>query len=197
MLLQKLKHTLALAFKKAMDQFKELFPKMWVVQLTQMEDLRGSFVKTISRTLLDKLDCKFDLMEEYYSVSTKDVIRGMHFQIPPYDHIKIISCMAGSVMDVLLDLRPGRTYGKSYSLILSASAPCLLIIPKGVAHGFRSLTENSILMYRVSSEYSSGHDSGVLWNSFDFDWKLTDPILSERDRLHPTLKDFQTPFAAS
>jgi len=177
-----------------MDEIKELIPQTWLVQLARVEDLRGAFVKTLSKSILDKIGFQFDFREEYYSTSKKGVIRGMHFQRPPHDHVKIVYCAAGSVLDVLLDLRPGPTYGKSCSVTLDSSVPSLLIIPKGVAHGFRSLNDDSLMVYKTSSEYVSEHDAGILWNSFDFDWGLSNPILSNRDMFHSAFKDFQTPF---
>lgn len=179
-----------------MSQFTELLPRAWLVGLTEIKDSRGKFVKTLSRSLLENLGCEFDFGEEYYSLSKKDVIRGMHFQSPPHDHVKIIYCMSGAVLDVLLDLRPGPTYGNSHSIILEASIPNLLIVPRGIAHGFKSLVENSVLIYKTSSEYAPEYDSGILWNSFNFNWELIDPILSNRDKLHIPLADFKTPFLA-
>jgi len=179
-----------------MDQVKELLPQAWLVKLARIGDLRGVFVKTLSKSMLDKIGCQFELREEYYSESKKDVIRGMHFQTPPHDHVKIIYCVSGSVLDVLLDLRPGPTYGKSCSTMLESSAPSLLIVPKGVAHGFRSLTDDALLVYKTSSEYSPEHDTGILWNSFKFDWGLDNPILSDRDTNQCNFKDFTTPFSS-
>lgn len=178
-----------------MVQIKELLPQTWLIQLPLMEDLRGAFVKTLSKSMLDKIGCQFDLREEYYSTSKKDVVRGMHFQMPPHDNVKIVYCVTGSVLDVLLDLRPGLTHGKSCSATLDSSVPSLLIIPKGVAHGFRSLIDGSLMVYKTSSEYAPEHDAGILWNSFDFDWGLSNPILSNRDMTHTAFKDFQTPFS--
>lgn len=177
-----------------MIQFKEFLPQAWLVRLTRLEDKRGSFVKTLSKSMLDNLDYEFDLREEYYSISKKDVIRGMHFQLPPHDHVKIVYCLVGSALDVLLDLRLGPTYGKSFSITLNGDAPELLIIPKGIAHGFKSLTNDSLMVYKTSSEYAPDYDSGILWNSFNFDWGKSNPILSDRDKLHPRFNDFQTPF---
>lgn len=180
-----------------MTHFEELLPGAWMVHLNKMEDLRGSFVKTLSKSMLNKLGCDFEFHEEYYSTSKQGVIRGMHFQLPPHDHIKIVYCIAGSVLDVLLDLRLGPTYGKSCSVILEADVPKILILPKGVAHGFKSLSEDSVLVYKTSSEYSPNYDAGILWNSFNFSWEIAEPILSERDKLHPVFKNFKTPFSLS
>ena len=178
-----------------MQKFDEIMPKTWLVHLNQINDYRGKFVKTLSESMLSEIICNFVMREEYYSISNKDVIRGMHFQVPPHDHVKIVYCLKGVVQDVLLDLRPGPTYGNSKSILLEESSPMMLIIPSGIAHGFKSLTNGSLMVYKTSTEYEPSHDAGIIWNSFDFDWKLSNPILSNRDTLHPKFEDFQTPFS--
>ncbi len=180
-----------------MTQAQEILPRTWLVNLTRIEDFRGAFIKTVSQSLLKTLRVEFDLQEEYCSISKKNVIRGMHFQLPPYDHIKMVYCLTGAVLDVLLDLRLGPGYGKFYSIELNENSPKLLIIPKGIAHGFKSLEDNSVMVYKTSSEYAPEYDAGILWNSFGFDWGLSDPILSQRDHLHPHLDRFRSPFPNS
>jgi dTDP-4-dehydrorhamnose 3,5-epimerase-like enzyme len=118
----------------------------------------------------------------------------MHVQVPPYEHIKIVYCLNGAVLDVLLDLRPGPSYGKFSSITLDASSPMLLIIPSGIAHGFRSLVDGSLMVYKTSSEYAPQYDAGISWNSFNFDWGLCNPTLSIRDSSHPDFENFRTPF---
>ena len=180
-----------------MDQLEQLLPNTWLLRLKKLEDSRGFFVKTVSKSALKEVGCNFELQEEYYSTSKKDVIRGMHFQTPPHDHIKIVYCALGSVLDVLLDLRSGPSYGKFSSVILDASDPSLLIIPKGVAHGFKALADDSLMVYKTSTQYEPKNDAGILWSSFGFDWGLKNPILSSRDVSHPMLQEFQTPFSIS
>lgn len=172
----------------------ELLPRTWLLQRPRFEDLRGVFVKTMTRSLFAEVGLSLEFAEEFYSVSRKDVIRGMHFQVPPHDHVKLLYCAVGTVLDVLLDLRRGAGYGRVASIELSAAHPHVLVIPKGVAHGFRSLTDNSLLIYKTSAEHASSHDRGLLWNSFGFDWGAAEPILSDRDRAHPPFAAFETPF---
>lgn len=161
----------------------------------RFEDNRGSFVKTYSHKLFSENDALTDLKEEFYSSSKKGVLRGMHFQTPPHDHAKVAYCPLGSVLDVLLDLRQGLTYGKTTSFLLTAANPSTLIIPKGIAHGFLSLEENSIMVYKTTTDYASSHDAGIKWDSFGFDWKLEgNPILSKRDANHSSFSDFVSPF---
>lgn len=177
-----------------MASLLELLPQTWLLDRPRFEDHRGVFVKTMSRSLFAEMELPLEFAEEFYSVSRKDVIRGMHFQVPPVDHVKLVYCAVGAVRDVLLDLRRGAGYGRVASVTLSAEAPQVLIVPKGVAHGFRSLTDGSLLVYKTSTEHSPSHDTGVRWDSFGFDWGAGQPILSDRDRAHQRFPEFETPF---
>lgn len=177
-----------------MQPNKQLLPGTWLFGLNRIDDLRGAFVKTYARTTFTSHNLNFEFAEEFYSLSKKDVIRGMHFQLPPHDHVKMVYCPVGAVLDVLLDLRGGPGYGRTASVILSEDNPGLVVIPKGVAHGFRSLTDKSLMVYKTSTEYAPTHDSGVRWDSFGFDWQCRSPILSERDLKHPELNLLLTPF---
>lgn len=173
---------------------QELLPGTWLVRLKRHDDLRGSFVKTYAQSVFERAGQPFELREEFYSVSNKDVIRGMHFQLPPHVHDKVVYCPVGVVLDVLLDLRSGPTYGQSVSILLSEAEPALVFIPKGVAHGFRALQDGSLMVYKTSTEHAPSHDAGIRWDSFGFDWNLEAPIMSERDRRHPIFANFDTPF---
>jgi len=177
-----------------MNQLEEFFPNAWFLRLNRLEDSRGFFVKTVSKSILKKLSYNFELQEEYYTSSKKNVIRGMHFQTPPHDHVKLVYCALGSVLDVMLDLRVGPNYGKIYSVVLDAASPSLLIIPKGVAHGFKALEENSLMVYKTSTEHEAQHDTGILWDSFGFEWGVNSVILSERDQNHVKFDKFISPF---
>jgi dTDP-4-dehydrorhamnose 3,5-epimerase/CDP-3, 6-dideoxy-D-glycero-D-glycero-4-hexulose-5-epimerase len=175
-----------------MNKFQEILPGTFHVQLDIAHDYRGKFVKTFSDNIFNF--SSFKLKEEFYSLSNKDVIRGMHFQIPPFDHDKIIYCSLGSALDVLLDLRSGKGYGQFRSLILDNQKPSLIYIPKGIAHGFKALTDNTMMIYKTNSSYSPQHDVGTHYDSFNFDWGCISPILSERDKAHQNFNQFKTPF---
>lgn len=180
-----------------MEIQKELLPGAYLLDVRRMADARGTFVKIYNETAFAKTSLPFDfggVREEYYSSSRRNVIRGMHFQVPPHDHEKIVCCMVGAVLDVLLDLRPGEGYGRAVSTVLSGDKPEILLIPKGVAHGFKSLQDNSIVLYKVTTEYAPQHDCGVRYDSFGFDWGNDAPVVSDRDLTHPKLSDFASPF---
>ncbi|NJK90788.1 MAG: dTDP-4-keto-6-deoxy-D-glucose epimerase [Blastochloris sp.] len=163
--------------------------------LNRLEDDRGDFVKSYHEHLLREHGIEFTLREEFYSTSRKGVLRGMHFQKPPMDHFKIVICLAGSVHDVVIDLRIGSpTYGQAEGFHLSAVIPALLFIPPGFAHGFLALEEGSLMHYKTSEVHSPEHDSGIKWNSFGYDWGVHDVMLSNRDKALPGLGDFKSPF---
>src|SRR5258708_28673738 len=158
-------------------------------------DARGSFTKTWHPDLLETHGITMTIAEEFYSVSDLGVLRGMHLQLPPYDYEKLVYCVAGSVLDVLLDLRLGSpTYGQTWSWELSPENGAILYIPKGIAHGFLSLAADSVMVYKTSIVYSPEHDTGVLWDSFGFNWPAQKPTLSERDQKFSSLFDFVSPF---
>ncbi len=158
-------------------------------------DSRGSFTKIINEDDFLKNGMVCDFKESYYSMSNKDVVRGMHFQIPPYDHEKLVNVIKGCVVDVLLDLRKdSKTYGRCSSVMLKDSEHLSLYIPKGFAHGFKCLEDNTIMLYNVTSVYNRECDCGVLWSSIPYDWNIENPILADRDKGFVRLEDFKSPF---
>lgn len=161
-----------------------------------VDDARGRFVKVFHDGAFRELGWETGFVEEYYSVSRRNVLRGMHFQRPPVDHAKLVYCVEGAVLDVALDLRRGSpAYGNSVAFDLSADRANMVYLPRGLAHGFLVVSERATLVYMVTSTHSPAHDDGVLWNSFGAPWPVADPILSERDRGFPPLSAFASPFA--
>ena len=166
----------------------ELQPKVF-------EDVRGRFVKVFHEQAFAAQGLQTDFVEEYYSVSYKNVIRGMHFQLPPMDHVKMVYCVEGEVLDAVVDLRVGSlTYGQYALFELTAAKANSIYIPKGMAHGFCVLSEQAIMVYKVSTIYSPAHDTGVLWDSVNIPWPLEQPCISDRDKSFPALADFKSPF---
>lgn len=159
-------------------------------------DQRGIFVKTWHPDLFSPHGIRMPLAEEFFSVSGRGVIRGMHFQTPPHDHEKIVYCPAGRVLDVVLDLRRGPTFGAVSCWELSAENGFVIHIPRGFAHGFLAREDNSVMIYKTSTVYSPEHDAGIAWDSFGFNWPVDCPVLSERDREHPSFASFESPFGA-
>ncbi|HCC31145.1 MAG TPA: dTDP-4-dehydrorhamnose 3,5-epimerase [Marinilabiliales bacterium] len=159
------------------------------------KDKRGSFIKTFHQGTFIKKRLNVNFSEEYYTYSKKSVLRGMHFQLPPKDLIKLVYCISGEVMDVVVDLRTGSpTYGKYEIFYLNSKNAPMVYIPKGLAHGFYVLSNNAIMAYKVSTVYSPKHDSGILWNSINIPWPNKKPILSQRDKRFMSFKEFNSPF---
>jgi dTDP-4-dehydrorhamnose 3,5-epimerase len=166
-----------------------------LLQTKIFEDARGDFVKTFHSGFFLELGVDFVPVEEFFSTSKKGVLRGMHFQLPPHDHAKLVYCVRGSVLDVLLDLRRGSpTYGQHVSTVLSEENHHQFYIPTGFAHGFLALEDNSVMVYKTTAVYAEDHDAGLRWDSFGFDWGFHGPIISQRDLSLPRLADFTSPF---
>lgn len=159
------------------------------------DDVRGRFVKIFQREIFVTLGLETNFAEEYYSVSQRGVIRGLHFQASPMDHVKVVYCVQGEVFDVVLDLRIGSpTYGQTATFMLSAERGNYLYIPKGLAHGFCAMSDNTVLVYKVSTVYSPQHDSGIRWNSVPIEWPIENPVLSERDMCFEPFTTFVSQF---
>jgi dTDP-4-dehydrorhamnose 3,5-epimerase len=159
------------------------------------DDIRGRFVKYVHAPSFAAHGLDHHFAEAFYTTSRRGALRGMHFQVPPTAHAKLVWCMVGTMVDVLLDLRRGSpAYGNYVSLELDESVPKGLYVPPGVAHGFCTTSDRSILAYLVTTPHSPKHDSGVRWNSFGMMWPDAEPIVSPRDAVLPTLADFVTPF---
>jgi len=170
-------------------------PGAYVLEPRQFADARGLFVKTLHLPSLERAGLDFVLREEFYSVSGRDVLRGMHFQVPPHDHAKIVHCLVGAVLDVIVDLRrESPTFGRHHALQLDETDRRSLLVPSGLAHGFLALADRNVVVYKTSCEHVPAAEGGILWNSFGFDWPVQDPVLSDRDRAHPRLADFASPF---
>lgn len=166
-----------------------------LLEIPRFEDRRGSFSKIFARELLRSAGIDMEVREVYYSVSKRNVIRGMHFQAPPVHHAKLVTVACGSVRDVILDLRKDSPdYGKSAAVLLSADKASALYIPPGFAHGFLSLEDHTLMQYLVSSEHSPEHDAGIRWDSFGYDWGISDPVISERDSTLIPFGSFTSPF---
>jgi dTDP-4-dehydrorhamnose 3,5-epimerase len=166
----------------------ELLPK-------QFNDSRGKFVKTFHEQTFEELHLTTHFAEEYYSVSYNNVLRGLHFQTPPSDHIKVVYCLDGEVMDVVVDLRKGSpTYGKHDIIGLSSKKANMLYIPSGMAHGFYTISEKAVMLYKVTTVYDHANDTGIRWDSCGIAWPSKEPVISERDSKFISFNEFNSPF---
>jgi len=170
-------------------------PGQWVIRPRIFADARGSFVKTFQRDFFLEHGLDFEPREEFFSTSAKNVLRGMHFQMPPAAHAKLVYCIAGRALDVVLDIRKNSpAFGRCHARELNDVNRDILFIPVGLAHGFLALEDDTTMVYQTSTAHSPAQDTGIVWNSFGFDWPVKNPVLSERDRKFPTLREFQSPF---
>ena len=174
------------------NNFDGLFELMPVVN----NDNRGQFTKIFNSEFFERNNLNSTWHEQYYSVSHKNVLRGMHFQIPPYDHFKLVYCTFGSILDVVLDIRiNSRTFGQFVVFNLTNQIGNILYIPPGFAHGFLTLSDSATVVYNVSSVYNSDSDTGIKWNSFGYKWPIDNPVLSSRDDRFMDFLNFTSPFS--
>jgi dTDP-4-dehydrorhamnose 3,5-epimerase len=180
-----------------MNLIQTAIPGCFQIVTDIRRDERGSFVKVFHEEIFRQHGLATDFAEEYYSTSRRNVIRGLHFQTPPHDHAKLVYCTQGAVLDAAVDLRRGSpAYGRHITLELSAENGHMLYLPAGLAHGFCSISEQSLMVYKVTTTYAPDNDGGVLWNSAGIAWPeaASEPVMSARDRTFPALADFDSPF---
>jgi len=158
-------------------------------------DERGEFVKTYHRRIFAEIGLNFHVVEEFFSTSRQGVVRGMHLQLPPVAHSKVVFCIEGCVQDVVVDLRRSSPmFGRVHSEELNDRNRHGLFIPPGFAHGFLTLSNLAVMYYLSDAEHAPACDAGIHWNSFGFSWNISAPIISQRDQDLPALSDFASPF---
>jgi dTDP-4-dehydrorhamnose 3,5-epimerase len=166
----------------------EPFPGVFVLDCSVFNDHRGDFTKFFHYPTLARHGIDFNPCESFLTRSKKMVLRGMHYQTGDAAHAKLVTCIKGSVLDVVVDIRPDSpTFRKTFSIELSECNSKALLIDKGYAHGFLSLDDDNWMMYFTSTVHSPLHDRGVLWSSIPFDWGCSEPIVSDRDANHPPI----------
>ncbi|OGF50833.1 MAG: dTDP-4-dehydrorhamnose 3,5-epimerase [Candidatus Firestonebacteria bacterium RIFOXYA2_FULL_40_8] len=165
---------------------------VFVVKIDVPRDERGYFQKVFNYDIYKKFNLDTDFKEHYFSNSVKNVIRGLHFQLPPYQCTKIVYVSSGSIIDVAIDLRQkSSTFGRIFSRQLDCLTGEFMYLPKGIAHGFKSLENNTVVNYIQNSCYSKKHDMGILFSSVKFDWGVENHIVSERDNAFITFEEFK------
>lgn len=170
-------------------------PDCYTITASKHVDVRGYFVKWFSRDAFVSAGLVSDWAEVYGSVSKRGAIRGLHFQRPPAEHAKLVYCLGGQALDVVLDLRLGSaSYGKHIKVELSSESPRAIYVPAGCAHGFLAQVDQTLMFYQVSSIHAPLLDSGIRWDSAGIDWPTSSPIVSQRDQALPCLSDFVSPF---
>jgi dTDP-4-dehydrorhamnose 3,5-epimerase len=165
----------------------------YIIEPRVFGDARGWFMETYNKIKTPEIDC--DFVQDNHSFSAhKGTLRGIHFQNPPMAQAKLVRCLRGSIMDFVVDLRPGSSsFGKWLGVELSAENKKQVFIPRGFGHGFVTLTDNAEISYKADNYFSPEHDAGVLWSDPDIgiDWGFEQPILSEKDKTLPLFKDLR------
>jgi dTDP-4-dehydrorhamnose 3,5-epimerase/CDP-3, 6-dideoxy-D-glycero-D-glycero-4-hexulose-5-epimerase len=163
------------------------FNDLFVLEYDTFKDNRGEFVKTMHKETFETNKLNFHFFESFYSISKKNVFRGMHFQFSPHDHDKLVYVVKGAIIDVVLDLRfKSPTFGKHFSIELTELNKKGIYIGKGFAHGFLSLENDTIVEYHTTTVQNKESEGGVKWDSFGCKLPINDPIVSQRDEsFHP------------
>lgn len=168
------------------------------ITLNRIGDARGYFMRTYSQEVFAEHGLQIDWVQENQSLSARPhTIRGLHFQLPPFTETKLVRVVRGAMLDYFVDLRrDSETYGQWDSIELSADNDKVVYIPKGFAHGFRTLTENVITEYKIDVAYQAESASGIRWNdeTLNINWDVENPIISERDAQLGFFKNFDSPF---
>tara|TARA_B110000046_G_C12891935_1_gene354771 strand:- start:299 stop:844 length:546 start_codon:yes stop_codon:yes gene_type:complete len=171
---------------------------VYLIKPKIFKDDRGVFFESFNKEIFDnKVDSKINFVQDNQSLSSKGVLRGLHFQNPPHAQAKLVSVVKGSVIDVVVDLRKeSKTYGNYILEELSEYNNHQLFVPKGMAHGFLTLEDNTIFSYKCSDFYHKESEDSILWNdpALNIKWPNSNPILSEKDENAKKFSSFVSPF---
>ena len=182
---------------KIMEIIKTSIKDLLIIKPDVFKDERGYFFETYNKERFAKEGLTMDFVQDNESKSAKGVLRGLHFQKPPYAQGKLVRVIKGAVMDVAVDLRKDSpTYGKWESVVLTEENKIQFWIPEGFAHGFVTLEDDTIFAYKCTNVYNKESEGSILWNDPDIniEWNIENPILSEKDKVSPLFKNFETPF---
>lgn len=177
-----------------MNIVKTKIDGLLIIEPRKFKDNRGWFMESYSKSILQNSNISLDFLQDNHSLSVeKGTIRGLHYQSYPKQQTKLVRCLRGSIFDVAVDIRTeSSTFGKWFGIELSAENQKQLLIPKGFAHGFLTLSNNAEVFYKVDEFYSPQHDKGIIWNDpeIGIEWPIDNsPILSIKDKALPPLKE--------
>lgn len=174
-------------------------PDVVIIEPRIFNDSRGYFFESYSKREFDEKVRPVDFVQDNESCSTKGVLRGLHFQRPPFTQSKLVRCVKGAVLDVAVDIRKNSpTFGKHVAVELTENNHLALFVPRGFAHGFSVLSDIAVFQYKCDNFYHPEAEGGIsiFDTSLSINWKVAfeDAILSEKDKHHPMLAGFDTPF---
>jgi len=170
-----------------------------IIEPTVFGDERGYFLESYNQKKFEEVFGETSFVQDNESKSTRGVLRGLHFQKPPFDQAKLVRCIEGRVLDVAVDIRKGsKTYGQHIVVELSGDNKRQLFIPRGFAHGFLVLSESAIFAYKVDNSYAPDYDAGIHWNDkeLNIQWGMEDRevMVSAKDAELPFFLEFESPF---
>ena len=166
-------------FKKILTKI----PGVYILKKKKFKDKRGLFIKTFNKDFFINLKLSTRFVESVYSISKKNVLRGMHFQKFPHDHIKLVNVIKGDILDVVVCIdKKNKFFGKYIAVRLSEKNNKSLYIPKGFAHGFLCLSKIAIVGYKTTTVYNPKFDTGIKYDSFGFKWPIKKIIISSKDK---------------
>jgi dTDP-4-dehydrorhamnose 3,5-epimerase len=180
-----------------MEIIKTPLEGLLIIKPDVFEDERGYFFESFNYGKFHDLGLDLRFLQDNESKSKKGVLRGLHFQSPPYAQGKLVRVMRGSVLDVAVDIRRNSpTYGKWESITLSGLNKWMYWIPEGFAHGFVTLEDDTIFFYKCTNVYNKAAEGSILWNDPDLkiNWDINNPVISDKDRLSPVFRNFHSPF---
>lgn len=160
-------------------------------------DSRGYFLESFNKSRYSEFLNDIEFVQDNESLSSKNVIRGLHFQKPPYAQGKLVRVIKGAVMDVVVDIRKeSPTYGNHFSIELTEENKTQVWIPEGFAHGFETLEDDTIFTYKCTNVYHKASEGSIFWNDpeLDIPWKSENPIISEKDKNEILFKNFNSPY---
>lgn len=172
---------------------------VFIIEPQVFGDHRGFFMESYNKEKFSEYGLNYDFVQDNHSLSQQaGTLRGLHYQLEPKAQAKLVRVTRGAIVDVVVDIRKNSpTFGQWISVILSESNKKQILVPKGFAHGFCTLVENTEVQYKVDEFYSPEHDRGIIWNDPDLNiqWPVSDPVLSEKDKKHPGLKEAELNFS--
>ena len=170
-----------------------------IIEPTVFGDVRGYFLESYNQKKFEEVVGKISFVQDNESKSSKGVLRGLHFQKPPFEQAKLVRCIEGEVLDVAVDIRKNsKTYGHHVAVLLSGQNKRQLFVPRGFAHGFLVLSESATFAYKVDNTYAPEFDTGIRWNDkeLNIQWGINDSevMISAKDTELPILSEFESPF---
>lgn len=170
---------------------------LWIIKPRVFEDPRGYFFESYNQQSFAKHGLNMNFVQDNQSLSHRGVLRGLHFQAPPFSQGKLVRVITGAVLDVVVDIRKNSpTFGQHFAIELNEEDKTMFYVPEGFAHGFATLRDHTIFSYKCTNVYNKESEGCLLWNDpvLGIDWKLENPLLSEKDLLGIPLKDLPSPF---